>query len=99
MADRSLLTLSIVVVIFFVVLAILGILVWRHGRTTETKAILDAIQHARAQTDVHEQVVEGRLRAIGNWLRQIVTRLGFLADSNQREPPVQPKAPPKDDIQ
>lgn len=76
-------TLELVVMIFFAVLAILGILVWRHGHTVETKKILDAIQAARAQTDVHEQVVESRLKTMQGWLKRILSRLGFLGGEGE----------------
>lgn len=80
MFDRSEWTLEIVVAILIVALAILAILVWRHGRTVETKAILDAIEAARAQTSVHEQVVESRLKTIQGWVLRILNRFGFLTD-------------------
>lgn len=56
-----------------VVLAIAGLLIYRGGRTHETKAVLDAIEGVRCQQSSHADETMGELkhqRSIINWMRE-----------------------------
>lgn len=78
------------------VLAILAILIRRHGRTIETKAILDAIKGGRQQWDVEHQSLQADVKTIKGWVLRILNRFGFLNDLHLQEPPIMPPKP-KDD--
>lgn len=90
---------------FIVALAILAILVWRGGRSRETaitlaavKKISDSVEEMRRQNSTEHYVFGKLARWIISELTRIVGRLGFLANKDAPEPPLQTPKPSKDDI-
>jgi hypothetical protein len=63
---------------FFIVVFIAILLVYRHGHTVETKAILKAIEGTRGQIDVLDGTVKGEMGIIKTWLGEVRDRFGFL---------------------
>lgn len=63
---------------FIVVLVILGILLFRSGRSIETKAVLDAISATRTRLDNVDLRIERDHRFQANWMLRILARFGFL---------------------
>jgi hypothetical protein len=71
--ERTQLILFFVVSTFFIVVFIAILLVYRHGRTTETKTILKAIEGTRQQLSVHSDSVLGEMRILREgvaWIRE-----------------------------
>ena len=61
-----------------VTLAILALLVYRGGRSLETKKVLDAIEGTRQQVDTLEQTIAPNLRIILEKVKILLVRFGFL---------------------
>jgi hypothetical protein len=78
MSERSQLILYLAWATLVLVIFIAVLLVRRHGHTTETKKILDAIEGTRQQISVLDQSTQGDMRAIKQWLLKILVRFGFL---------------------
>jgi hypothetical protein len=74
---------AIVCVTFLLAFVILTILLLRGGRSLETKAVLDAIDETRTQLGNVDSRIEQNHRFVGNWLRRLLARFGFLDDAAQ----------------
>lgn len=68
---------------FVIAFLTLAILLRRGGRSLETKAILDAIDETRTQLGNVDSRIEQNHRFVGNWLRRLLARFGFLDDAAQ----------------
>lgn len=73
MTERTQLILFFVVATFFIVVFIAILLMYRQGRSVETKAILGAIEGTRRQLSVHSDSVLGETRILREgvaWIRE-----------------------------
>jgi hypothetical protein len=74
---------AIVCATFLLAFITLAILITRGGRSLETKAVLDAIDETRTQLGNVDSRIEQNHRFVGNWLRRLLARFGFLDDAAQ----------------
>jgi hypothetical protein len=63
---------------FIAVLVILGILLFRGGRSLETKKVLDAIDQTRTQLGNVDARIEQDHRLHARWFLRVLARFGFL---------------------
>jgi uncharacterized protein YoxC len=78
MTTREQWILFVGLVTLAVTLAILALLVYRGGRSLETKKVLDAIEGTRQQVDTLEQTIAPNLRIILEKVKILLVRFGFL---------------------
>ena len=78
MTTREQWILFVGLVTLAVTLAILALLVYRGGRSLETKKVLDAIEGTRQQVDTLEQTIAPNLRIIREKVKILLVRFGFL---------------------
>ena len=81
MTTREQWILFVGLVTLAVTLAILALLVYRGGRSLETKKVLDAIEGTRQQVDTLEQTIAPNLRIIREKVKILLVRFGFLKES------------------
>ena len=82
MTTREQWILFVGLVTLAVTLAILALLVYRGGRSLETKKVLDAIEGTRQQVDTLEQTIAPNLRIIREKVKILLVRFGFLKESS-----------------
>jgi hypothetical protein len=63
---------------FIAVLLLLAILLFRGGRSIETKAVLDAIHATRDRLDNVDLRIERDHRHQAHWMLRLLARFGFL---------------------
>ena len=82
MTTREQWILFVGLVTLAVTLAILALLVYRGGRSLETKKVLDAIEGTRQQVDTLEQTIAPNLRIIREKVKILLVRFGFLKEGS-----------------
>jgi hypothetical protein len=82
MTTREQWILFVGLVTLAVTLAILALLVYRGGRSLETKEVLDAIEGTRQQVDTLEQTIAPNLRIIREKVKILLVRFGFLKEGS-----------------
>lgn len=104
--ERTQWILYLCIAIFAVVLATLGLLLWRGGRSRETadtmraiREVGDQVEGMRSQNTNEHAPMQDYIEWTYGQVRRILARLGFLDDKAIPEPPIPPTVKPsKDDI-
>ena len=87
---------AVVLATFLLAFLILTILLRRGGRSTETKAVLDAIAAARSQLGDVDKRMEQDHRFHRNWMLKLLARFGFM-DAAAQDAVKDIKKRPRDD--
>lgn len=77
MMERAQITLVICIITLALVIAILLVLLKRHGHTTETSAIRSDIEGMRQQNDAEHQAMQSDIKTTKSWVLRILNRFGF----------------------